>query len=399
MIPVAEFVEKLERQMFYCKDVSDRTEYQSLSRLCMKFCASVGVVSLFASPAIALESKSFVVGWFTQAHYTQDDDCPGGINPGYEEQVPRSLAELGLSEEEITSLLEAHDSDSEFKVRDLINNRARIDGKPANAYAHPAAVADPKLSTVVSDYAHGFDLDGRGDTPGTFEDPKTGEKGIDNQLFRVLGCIDAFRGTLSNAPTYSAWAWTMMKDSTPAWLITIEGENLVEDGEVTIHFNRAMEFVKSDANGKPRADMTYRASPDPRSQNAFRGEIRDGTLRISEHGVLNLLQDPLVFPEFTLHNTHLRMQMDEHGALQGILGGYQPWQPVYFAYAGGGWAVEHDILGNIPGIYHLLRRHADALPDPETGQNMAISASYYFEAVPAFVAHPSEADFESASAR
>ena len=112
------------------------------------------------------------------------------------------------------------------------------------------------LSTVVSDYAYGFDLDGRGDMPGTFEDPETGQKGIDNELFRVLGCIDAFRGTLSNTPTYSAWAWTMMKDSTPAWLITIVGEDLDEDGEVTIHFNRAMEFVKSDANGKPRADMT-----------------------------------------------------------------------------------------------------------------------------------------------
>jgi hypothetical protein len=31
-----------------------------------------------------------------------------------------------------------------------------------------------------------------------------------------------------------------------------------------------------------------------------------------------------------------------------------------------------------------MRRHADADPDPETGQNRAISAAYYIEAVPAF---------------
>lgn len=366
------------------------------------FCAGLvgaAILGVTASPAAALESKSFVIGWFVQAHNTQEGDCPSGINPGYEEQVPQSLAELGLSEEEIKTLLEAEDPDSVFKVRDLINNRARIDGKPANAYAHPAAVVDPKLSTVVGEYAYGFDLDNRGDTPGSFEDPETGIKGVDNELFRVLGCFDAFRGTISNTPTYSAWAFTMMKDSTPAWLVTLEGENLDADGEVLIHFNRALEFVKSDANGEPRADMTYRVSPDPRSQNTFRGEIRDGAVHITEHGVLNLLQDPLVFPEFTLHNTHLRMKMGDDGSSEGILGGYQPWQPVYFAYAGGGWAVEHDILGNIPGIYHLLRKFADAMPDPDTGQNMAISASYYFEAVPAFVVESGDSGFESASAQ
>lgn len=384
--------------MFFWKRIIKSTRFQAVFQLGVGFIGAA-FLSIAASPATALESKSFVIGWFVQAHNTQEGDCPAGINPGYEEQVPQSLAELGLSEEEIKTLLEAEDPDSVFKVRDLINNRARIDGKPANAYAHPAAVVDPKLSTVVGEYAYGFDLDGRGDTPGSFEDPETGIKGVDNELFRVLGCFDAFRGTIDNTPTYSAWAFTMMKDSTPAWLVTIEGENLDADGDVSIHFNRALEFVKSDANGEPRADMTYRVSSDPRSQNTFRGEIRDGAVHITEHGVLNLLQDPLVFPEFTLHNTHLRMKVGDDGSLEGILGGYQPWQPVYFAYAGGGWAVEHDILGNIPGIYHLLRKFADAMPDPDTGQNMAISASYYFEAVPAFVVESGGAGFESASAQ
>ncbi len=352
-----------------------------------------------STQAASAETRSYVVGWFTQAHYSQEGDCPEGLNPGYEEQVPKSLAALGFSEEEIAALLEAEDVETRYKVRDLINNRARIDGKPANAYAHPAAVADPHLKTVVGDYAYGFDLDGKGDVPGSFEDPQTGDKGVDNELFRVLGCMDAFRGTLANAPTYSAWSWTMMKDSTPAWLITLEGDDLERDGPIKIYFDRAMEFVKSDANGKPRADMTYRVSPDPRSHNVFEGEIQDGAVHITEPDILNLLQDPLVFPEFTLHNTHLRMKVKDDGTVDGIIGGYQPWHPIYFAYAGGGLAVEHDIMGNIPGIYHLLRRYADAMPDPETGENTAISASYYFEAVPAFAVAPGEAGFESASAQ
>ena len=389
----------VEDQMFQFDRKLHENQRRSRPHLYAGIGAGLSALCFLVSPASAMESRSFVVGWFIQAHNTQDGDCPAGINPGYEEQVPQSLAELGYSEDEIAALLEHDDPESAFELRDIINNRARIDGKPANAYAHPAAVVDPNLSTVVGDYAYGFDLDGRGETPESFEDPETGLKGVDNQLFRVLGCFDAFRGTLANTPTYSAWAWTMMKDSTPAWLVTIEGEDLDADGEVQIHFNRALEFVKSDSNGQARADMTYRVSPDPRSQNVFRGEMRDGTIHITEHGVLNLLQDPLVFPEFTLHNTHLRMKLRDDGSIEGIVGGYQPWQPIYFAYAGGGWAVEHDILGNIPGIYHLLRRHADAMPDPDTGQNMAISATYYFEAVPAFVAGPNLDNFESASAQ
>jgi hypothetical protein len=33
-----------------------------------------------------------------------------------------------------------------------------------------------------------------------------------------------------------------------------------------------------------------------------------------------------------------------------------------------------------------MRKHADADPDPVTGQNMSISATYYLTAVPAFAA-------------
>jgi len=47
--------------------------------------------------------------------------------------------------------------------------------------------------------------------------------------------------------------------------------------------------------------------------------------------------------------------------------------------------MEVCITGDIPGIYHLLKKSADADPDPRTGQNASISASYYLESVPAFV--------------
>ena len=51
------------------------------------------------------------------------------------------------------------------ELEQLINSRARVNGKPANAYAHPYAVVDPKLKVVTGKHAYGFNLDGKGARP------------------------------------------------------------------------------------------------------------------------------------------------------------------------------------------------------------------------------------------
>ena len=52
----------------------------------------------------------------------------------------------------------------------------------------------------------------------------------------------------------------------------------------------------------------------------------------------------------------------------------------------GGAGVEVNISLDMPGIYYALRKMADAVPDPKSGQNTRISAAYWIEAVPAFIA-------------
>src|SRR5690606_10314104 len=81
-------------------------------------------------------------------------------------------------------------------------------------------------------------------------------------------------------------------------------------------------------------------------------------------------------------NTQLRLKMNPDGTLSGIIGGYQPWMD-YFYYL----AIRGEETGqvNLPGVYYAMKRFADADPDPETGQNRAISAAYYIEAAPAFL--------------
>ena len=77
------------------------------------------------------------------------------------------------------------------------------------------------------------------------------------------------------------------------------------------------------------------------------------------------------------------------GYTNGFMAGYQPWHDIYFGLAATGFGGEEQVTGDIPGFYYLMKRYADADPDPKTGQNTRISVTYFFEVVPAFAAEPS----------
>ena len=132
--------------------------------------------------------------------------------------------------------------------------------------------------------------------------------------------------------------------------------------------------------------MGYRVDPDPRSHNVFRGEIKDGMVRVTEHKSLRMLQNPMVAPQLDLKNFHLRMKRGANGYSTGFMAGYQSWHDIYFGLAATGFGGEEQVTGDIPGFYYLMKRYADADPDPKTGQNTRISVTYYFEVVPAFAA-------------
>ncbi len=362
---------------------------------------AVALLSVASAPgtAFALESKTFVVGWFSHATNNVDSDCgPGGPNPTVQDQYLKDLADLGLSGEEIEALIKERDSNDEGPNRfaELIRTRGRIDGKPVNPYMYPATVKDPEWKALVGGQAYGFDLDGKGpDQPGSFQHVDTKQKGIDHKLYRAVGCYRAFRGSLEGRPTYWDWAWGQLKDSQPAWLITITGEDLTQDGEVTITFDRALEHLASNIDSTPRADVTYRIDPDPRSHNVMKGRIENGVVTASMPGMFRMFQNPLALPEFRLENAKFDFKIRRDGTADGFLGGYQPWSDLYFAFASGGQAIEQCIVGDIPGLYYLLKKNADGHPDAATGVNSTISAAYYVEAVPAFAVPASEARYDS----
>ncbi|HLG86886.1 MAG TPA: hypothetical protein VKZ79_06780 [Alphaproteobacteria bacterium] len=347
--------------------------------LCLIF-ACVGWISKAAA-----ETRGYVVSWFTTATYSQDGDCAEGPNPSADAMYRRILAELGKSSAEVDELMRT------FPVikGGLIANRGRIDGKPVNVYVNPTSVSDPKIHTVSGHYAYGFNLDGKGAvSPNSFEDPETHQRGVNNQLFRVLGCFVTERGTPPARPTYPAIQWDMSRDQMPAWIVEISGEGGAgRDGDVTVTFARATEPVMRMASGEPQADVTFRLDPNARTRNVVRGTVRNGVL-LTDKFDFDMLQDPFGVAEYRFMDARLRLTFAADGSIKGILGGYTPWRAIYVSLALGGSTNEGNLGIDAPGVFYALRRFADAYPDPATGQNTAISAAYAIEAIPAFVVHP-----------
>lgn len=346
-------------------------------------CIAAVAIGLGITDASA-ETRSFVVSWLTQAVYSQDGDCPDGVEPNIDQMFNRMLVQLGKSPQEIQALMAKLDGGSfTAPIYNVLVHRGRIDGKPVNVYDNPTSTPDPRIHTIVGRYAPGFDLDGKDtESPNSFEDPETRERGIDNQYFRAVGCFTTHRAVPPARPLHWQYAWGAQRVAMRSWLISLSSEALSKDGRVTVTFDKALGPSMLDANGNTQRDQTFRIDPDPRSHNVFRGTLKAGVLSI-EPGPLRMIGDPLLIPQWELNNTHLRLKLNSDGTLTGLLGGYQSWSQIYFMYATGAWSYESMVGVNIPGIYYALRRLADAEPDPKTGQNMAISVAYRIEAVPA----------------
>jgi hypothetical protein len=344
----------------------------------------------WTSAAQAGETRGFLVSWFYTAQYFDEKgrDCPKGLNPTSTEIYRRELTRMGKSAQEIEEYNgRIYDLQKLPQNAPLTTMRGVRDGKPANVYIDPESTSDPNLFTVEGPYGYGFNLDGK-EKPADFTDPDTGEKGVDNQLYRVQGCIRPLRplSATEHAQTPGTY-WNLALDTMQAVLIEVSGiDDAQNDDDVTVGFYHAQERTLRDSSGKPMADMTYRVDPNPRWTNTLRGKIKNGVIT-TEIKDVTLGGDPIVMPEFQFIQARLRLQINADGSLKGMLGGYHKWFPIYWLYGSGGWVIESQNSQDLPGYYYALKKMADADPDPVTGQNTSISLAYQIDAVPAFVVH------------
>ena len=359
------------------------------------FVAGLSLLSL-SFPLVASEENSetrgFVISMIHTATYYDDRTCPEGTNGSRPDVLIRRVMGDGYDREEAIRIVSSlRTNGGRDDQGNLVGSAIVLGGgasssgdqswngfsfNPANV---PSVLPDPMVENAQGRYAFGLNLDGEVG-PESWEHPHTGETGIDNQMWRVLGCWDAYYVNKPVNPYNEGIAWDTAVDAMPAWLISVTGEDLGNDGEVNVTFDRAINIPLRDAYGSIMSGATFAVDPNPRSHSEFKGRIENNILTI-EPGDFYIQGESQFYPHLQFTRTKLRFEMKEDGSMEGHIGGYQPWRDYYHYLSVRG---ETDGMIDLIGVFYDMKRFADAEPDPVTGENTAISAAYFVEAVPAF---------------
>jgi hypothetical protein len=227
-----------------------------------------------------------------------------------------------------------------------------------------------------------------------------GERGIDNQFFRVVGCSKSYQSTGQS----NGYVTEML---TGAWgiLLTLKGvDDLQNDNDVQVGIYANADPIQLSPTREPLPNATYAIDQDPRFQATTRGRIVNGVLTtdpvdVRFHKVTNSIR-----LERPLQDARVRLTYTPDGGLEGILAGYTSVDDLYdFQYGyrngkdGAGQPApvrlkaissigQAAVLGHsCQGAFYALKHNADGHRDPATGQCRSISTQYRIKAIPAFV--------------
>lgn len=367
--------------------VFGRTEGQSLVKRSSSSLAGVlapvllGALAMPAARGAEQVSPGlgFVVHMFHAATYSQPGQCPHGGNGTEREQEKKVLLSKGYSLRDTEAMLEG----TPERRREIVQMRGIRNGKPANAVTFPETVHDPHIKLVEGKFAYGFDLDGKASGPGSFTDPETQQSGVDNGLFRVLGCYPTFDHKLPVRPQASDVFWDLAMNNIQAWLFVVSGADPGKDGPVRVDFYRATRHPERNRLGKVMSDVTYVVDEKGRSHGSLSGEIRNGELWVGP-GAIFLEGELPQIQELDVQHAYLRFAMPTRDSanrgVYGWLGGYVPWYSLWYELI----KVRGHYIDEA-GTYYAFRRLADADPDPVTGENRRISSTFRIEGTPAFI--------------
>jgi hypothetical protein len=274
-----------------------------------------------------------------------------------------------------------------------------------------AGKPDPSWRTVTVPNipAYGIDLDGQDSRAKGRVAPNTcahddfrgfnGEKGIDNQFFRVVGCTRSYQST------GQSWDNTI-ELRTGSWgvLITLAGvDDIRNDPSVEVGIYASADPIQLSPTREPVDFATYAIMQDPRFRATTHGRIVNGVLTTDPVDVRIYKVTGGMYSERPLQGARLQVTIAADGRLQGYLAGYAPVDAIYDHQFGFRSATDakgqpaplglrlNTSNGNArvnnltcQGAYFAIRALADGYPDKD-GRCTAISTQYQIKAIPAFV--------------
>jgi hypothetical protein len=351
---------------------------------------AVILIGAFPSGAMAAWTKTYVLEWSEPAMYygaksgviDPGTDCPNGTNP--EIDWVKVMMDAGYTREEAQWLRNpANPTRSPVHGQ----NQMAFRGKDrANVYTDPTSTPDPGLVGVSGTIAEGLNLDGNDKTG--FTSP-TGEKGIDNNFYKALGCWKTYRAP----PRLSSGALQFndaMRNGSWTTVIVVSGKGAdpMNDRQVQVGFYMSDDKMVKDGNGNIARDYTFRIAPHAKYEAIFPARTFKGTI-VSTAPANVMLRDASYAHDLELLRARIKLQMRPDGSLSGYVGGYRPWEPVYRGWVNArGTVIEVLTWVQLPAVYYALRRNADFSPTGPHGPKTHISFALRVDALPAFVMTP-----------
>jgi len=243
----------------------------------------------------------------------------------------------------------------------------------------------------------GMDLDGKV-KDNDFVSPD-GAKGIDNQLFRAIGCISNYRAP--EGTVYHFENEFMRRYNSNRFMIELSGvDNLVNDADVTVTTYRGLDPLITDATGAafiPGGTQRIDARFGKEFVSSFKGKIVDGVL--TTEGAPLVMPGSATFNTSTLHHfkqARFQLKLTPERA-EGVIAGYVDVE-AFNNHLNTTWSTHHQSYGQLsaPSLYRALRRLADGYPD-DKGQMTAISSALSVKLAQVYIEHPSQQVAGSAS--
>jgi len=246
--------------------------------------------------------------------------------------------------------------------------------------------------------SHGINLDGKvGENDFTSPD---GEKGVDNNLYRVIGCARIYRGP-DGAIFFFATKQTRDYTFNRSMIEITELDDLANDPDVTVTVYRGLDPLMQDASGsKVLPGGTQR--PDMRFGKSFiqrtKGKIENGVL--STAPIENMRLPWEVFPPVPdyvlMRGGRFNLKLTPERA-QGVVAGYADVERFYKHATT--WSTHHFSYGqhDAPRFYRELHRMADGYPNKD-GVMTAISGALAMDMIQVYIDHGEQQTVSDATA-
>lgn len=336
----------------------------------------------------------FVVKDFMPAVYETKfmDECPAGLNIGNDEIWWRKMSKEERSKETQDGLIQS--LDRWFKA-------VRRGPNGEDVCINPHLITDdPPLLTVEGPTSFGVNLDGNVDGSAT---PKTcahenftspdGVPGIDNQLYRLIGCIYGYR----EQGVIDINANEMRRTSGLAMILieVTDVDDTLNDDDVTVTFYRSVDQFPLDSQGEVIPFSSYRVDyteGKPRYGDSIKGSIVDGVIKAGSGDVRLPYYGNYNYMHPVIRDLQMELDISDDGTTaKGMIAGYYDLEQYLYLTGGLGPVIVTGYF-SCPAFFEAAKRLADGYPDPETGECTHISSAFEIGTHAAFVVHPKGAD-------